>query len=92
MLVDRQVVRGYTYPEVIANDTAIEFELCVEQDLEFYEESEAYGDTYVPVSYIEVADEHYILNGNYVDIDELRITLGGDCQKYIEDAIKNMEY
>lgn len=92
MLVDRQIVRGYSYPEVAANDDFIEFELCVEQDLEFYEDSEAYGDTYVPVRCVEVADEHYILNGNYVDIDELRITLGGSYKQYIADAIKNMEY
>lgn len=92
MLVDRQVVRGHSYPKVAANDEFIEFELCVEQDIEYYEESEAYGDTYAPLSYVEVTDEHYILNGNYVDIDELRITLGGSYEQYIADAIKNMEY
>ena len=92
MLVDRQVVRGHSYPKVAANDEFIEFELCVDQDIEYYEESEAYGDTYAPLSYVEVTDEHYILNGNYVDIDELRITLGGSYEQYIADAIKNMEY
>ncbi len=92
MLVDRQVVRGYSYPQVFANDECIEFELIVEQDLEYYEESEAYGDTYAPLTYVEVADEHYILNGNYVDIDELRITLGKDYEKYVAEAVTKMEY
>jgi len=86
MLVDRQVVRGFSLPKVAANDTMMEFELCVEQNLNFYEDKD------IDSRFIEVTDTYYILNGNYVDEDELRITLGGKYKAYIAEAIKNMEY
>lgn len=93
MLVDRDIVRGFTYISIGDNDDGGEHELCVEQTVEYYEEAEAYGDTYVSAgTYCDVVDEHYILNGNYVDIEELKLLFGGDTDKLIADAIQDMEY
>lgn len=93
MLVDRDIVRGFTYIEVGANDDSQEYELCVEQDVEYYEESEAFGDTYVTAgTYCDVVDEHYILNGSYVTIEELKVIFGSATDNHIKEAINDMEY